>query len=141
MSHNTLISNLHTTTDKILSPQSLTLRLNDTLSKYHKISKQNKTDLERSREIKKLLGKVIEEQKLQEKLLEETPVTVTISSMIEGVKSFDIYPSGSSDRYLSKLGKRSDSEAIDSDWKSVGNDLKAAWAKVVLQRMEQNVKK
>lgn len=52
--------------------------------------------------------------------------------------SFNIAPSNSYQRYMAVLKNKSDYEAISSDWKTIGNDLRVAWAKHLLVEKENH---
>lgn len=52
--------------------------------------------------------------------------------------SFNIAPSNSYQRYMDVLKNKSDYEAISSDWKTIGNDLRVAWAKHLLVEKENH---
>ena len=52
--------------------------------------------------------------------------------------SFNLAPSNSYQRYMAVLKNKSDYEAIYSDWKTIGDDLRVAWAKQLLVEKENH---
>ncbi len=59
-------------------------------------------------------------------------VNFDFQKIVKTFNSFNIAPSNSYERYMAVVKNTSDYEAIYSDWKTVGNDLRVAYAKHLL---------
>ena len=63
---------------------------------------------------------------------------LNIQGMIKAFGTFNLAPSGSYERYLSVLKNKSDFEAVQSDWKMVGEDLSFASIKHLIESRESD---
>lgn len=115
---------------------SLTSSLDSALLKYNESSSLLKSSTVETKSLISALEDIRQLNSLhKEKLLLDKSV---LSSMADAVTTFNIYPSDSYEKYTSVLKWKSDAEAIQSDWVSVGNDLKLSWASLLLQELHEN---
>jgi len=69
---------------------------------------------------------------LRNENLENT--TLNLRVIVEALKTFNIAPSNSYDRYMSVIKNQTDFDAIRSDWEVVGEGLSASFAKNIIDQ-------
>ncbi len=113
---------------------SLTSRLDSALTKYNENRNLLKADINEAESLKTILENIKSINSHQEiNLLKNSSV---LSSLADGIATFNLYPSGSYEKYTTAIKWKSDAEAIQSDWVSVGNDLKLSWASLLLESLD-----
>ena len=67
-----------------------------------------------------------------QKLLEINKINTT-HSLLKAFSTFNLYPTGSYNNYLSILKNRSSYKAVESDWRMVGESLSSAYIKNLIE--------
>jgi hypothetical protein len=124
MSHNSIVSYLSSQTENSLYSERRESALHQKLSKA---LEQYQRDLD----VQTLNSKYFE-YLLRNENLENT--TLNLRVIVEALKTFNIAPSNSYDRYMSVIKNQTDFDAIRSDWEVVGEGLSASFAKNIIDQ-------
>lgn len=82
------------------------------------------------------LGRAFQRYLDQEEWSEFIP-DFSMHNIARGLGTFNIAPSNSYDRYLSVVQNRSDIDAVQSDWDTIGEDLSFAYIKHILRHEKE----
>lgn len=123
MSNNSIVSYLPSRDDDTSSNE-LSHRLSNALKQY-----QLDSDLQK---LNKSYVKYVDLNK------EKVEIKVGVRGVINAISTFNISPSHSYNRYMSVIKNKTDYEAIQSDWESVGEDISSVWIEHIISSRDND---